>query len=289
MKYFLAICICLTCFGLFNSNALAAFYDSSTGTLHLSAVFDGEKTWLDAVITLHPDGTYSIDGEESVLPFRCESNFDEQTLTLISEGMNPEEINDVLGCRWSYYSSNRFSLSPSETYTWVDSNCTQLHVSPDVGNQNLFHESLLYVSSCDLNPDRNGLYDLTAPRFIIQMAVIDDIVAAPDVILEFNTLAQTIKLISAVEKTLADPPEVCGLFSQDILDTAVGSATTLDELANIMGCQWTYNIVTTNPDASSTSQVFWDHECNSIFVFIDQNSGLISGMQFDYRQTGCGF
>lgn len=268
---------------------MAAFYDSSTGTLHLPALYDGEKTYVDAVITLHSGGIYSIDGEESDLPFRCDSDFDEQTLTLIDEGMSVEQISDVLGCRWSYYSSSTFQFSASETYTWVDSSCTRLDVSPEIGDQNLFNESLLYVSSCDLNPDRNGLYDLTAERFIIQTAIIDDVAAAPDVILNVNTLLQSITVVSAVEKPLADPPEVCSLFTQDILDTTVGSASTPEDLASILGCQWTYNIVTTNPGVGSISQTFWDHECNSIFAFIDQNSGLITGMQLDYRRTGCGF
>ncbi len=276
-------------FLLFFTPAQGAYYDSSTGQIHLSAVFDGQNTYFDAIITLMPNGTYTIDGLESALPLRCETEFSETTLQLIDDNMNVDQINQALGCHWSYYSEDAFLLPSTETYTWVDRNCTQLDVSPVIEDQNLFHESLLYVSSCELNPDGNGLYDLTAERFVIDTILIDDVVAAPDVILAFNTIQQTISLISAVVRPMSDPPPICSLFSQDLLNTGVGTATTPAELADELGCQWTYNIVTTDQGAGSVSQVFWDHECNSLYAFINKTTGLITGLQFNYRRTGCGF
>jgi len=282
--YPLSIFVCLLSLSLW-STAFAATYNSSTGELRLPAVFDGEKTYTDAVITLNSNGTYSLAGTEATLPFTCENNFNDATLGLITEGMSVADINSTLGCDWVALETDIDNFSRS--YSWKDTQCTEITISPVLKEGDSLSKLILYNNICELNSGVSRVYDLTSERFTVNTIIIDNAsVTTPDTILKFNPQAERWELVSVEIANLRTPPLVCDLFDENTLPTKLSSVTTLADVENVLGCQWTFRI-NADSDIVGDNFLFSDHECSSISLSMT-NQQQISNLSTRYSKVGCG-
>lgn len=289
--YSFNIAVCLLSLSLW-SVVFAATYNSATGELRLPSVFDGENTYTDAVLILHAGGTYSFAGNIEALPLLCGNDFSEETLNLINKDMSISDINTALGCQWHqrYTHSN---LPEDKTYIWIDNQCTTVQISSyKILEEVNFSKSIGLERRCEQFSHNGKVYDLTAERFIIPTVIIDNAQVAHNTILKFNAANKTWELISIEINNLQSPSQFCGLFAENVL-TAMNLqlTSTMTEFESTLGCHWSHkssNFFGSSDIAEADPYFeYGDHECNSMGLIVDQESGSFDSITFIYSKTGC--
>lgn len=272
----------------------AATYKSATGELFLPSLVDGSKTLTDVVIKLKSDGSYNIQSAtESKLPFQCPDVFSKATLDLIKSATSTEEIDTLLGCRWS--SKTKTSLdatehSPASTGSstiWLDSTCSPLVVSiSDFSGSPKVQSSALTQNNagCNVGFGFANFYDLNSKVFLITSVVVDNSVIATEVVIKF-TGKNRYELINFALTPRTSPPVICRTLT-DADFNAISTDMTRDEVSNLLNCQWQHKLISENSTSSLSSKNYsWiDHECNEILITDRQESITFS----QHKTAGCG-
>lgn len=249
--------------------AHAATYNSQTNELALSHLVDGSRTLMDVVLKLNSDGTYSIQSStESALPIFCPGTFSEATFNLIKQAKSADEINTLLGCRWSQQLKALFEIDgntnqSSHTFSWLDSACQTLSVvvKDAAGGVELSTLSK-NKASCNIF---SAIYPYDTKKKILnfQYVKIDNTAIASEAYIKLYNLngVNRYEVISYEITPNSNLPVVCNLITEADYE-AISLSMTSDEISNLLGCQGSESI--SDPDDTGISYLWRDHEWNSI-------------------------
>lgn len=258
-----------TTFILLPVAAHAATYNSQTNELALSHLVDGSRTLIDVVLKLNSDGTYSIQSStESAFPIFCPGSFSETTFSLIKQAKSADEINTLLGCRWSQQQKSLFEFTgntsqSSHAFSWLDSACQTLSV--------VVKDTTGQVELSTLSKNKAGCnvfsafypYDTKKKILSFQYVKIDDTAIASEAYIKLYNLngINRYEVISYEITPNTNLPVVCNLITEADYE-AISLSMTPDEISNRLGCQGSESI--SDPDHTGISYLWRDHEWNSI-------------------------
>lgn len=259
----------LNCFLSFS--AFSASYDVATKELSLPNLVIDDVTLTDARIKLNENGTFElISGTPSAIPLEC-NTFNELIVKTIETGKSVDEINNILGCKWTLFATQRNFSDPnatlSDTYQWSDNQCSTVsaHYIKSTGE---FQFSFFFKNFRECKTfGPSVIYKLYETRFLIPLVIFDNThISAADTVLVFNRNGTY--QIQSFEMVESDTtiPKICKEISLEKFNL-ISTGMLVSEVEAILNCNKSFII--------SNTYGWQDDECSQISLTIDE-TGRVS-------------